>query len=314
MQQKYKRLIIDGNNFLFRAFYTDYNKAVGKEKDESVIRHFMKMLKGVVERFQPEETYFTWDKKLNEDSHNFRNDLTDYKGQRQFTPEIEQVLALHRPIQQILDSMGIKTIYPYNLEADDVIYFLSKLEDGQNVIVSQDKDLLQLVSPNTDLLLASKNLLVNVQNFQMNANIEQDKFILYKCILGDTSDNIRGLDKFGPVKSKKLAEDLFEKDVFCFTDDIDGYLTVDQWDIIERNMKLMDLSYAANLYPEETTKYEEQMLIERTFDADTLRDLFQQYNLVACIRTFGDYNRLFNKNKLTTDELDLDSVLNNLNL
>jgi hypothetical protein len=79
-------------------------------------------------------------------------------------------------------------------------------------------------------------------------------------------------------------------------------------------MKLMDLSYAANLYPEETTKYEEQMLIERTFDADTLRDLFQQYNLVACIRTFGDYNRLFNKNKLTTDELDLDSVLNNLNL
>jgi DNA polymerase-1 len=311
-QTTYRRLILDGNNFLFRAFYTDYNKAIGREKDESVIRHFMKMLKGVVERFQPEETFFTWDKKLNEDSHNFRNDLTDYKGQRQLTSEVEQVLSLHQFIQEILDAMGIKTIYPYNLEADDVIYFLSKLEDGRNVIVSQDKDLLQLVSPNTDLLLASKNLLVNVQNFQMNANVEQEKFILYKCILGDTSDNIRGLDKFGPVKSKKLAEDLYEKGVFCSADDTDGYLTDDQWNIIERNMKLMDLSYAASVYPEETTKYEEQMKIERLFDADTLRYLFQRYNLVACIRNFGDYNRLFNKNKLTTD--DLDSVLNNLNL
>lgn len=313
-QTTYKRLILDGNNFLFRAFYTDYNKAIGREKDESVIRHFMKMLKGVVERFQPEETFFTWDKKLNEDSHNFRNDLTDYKGQRQLTSEVEQVLALHQFIQEILDAMGIKTIYPYNLEADDVIYFLSKLEDGKNVIVSQDKDLLQLVSSNTDLLLASKNLLVNVQNFQMNANVEQEKFIFYKCILGDTSDNIRGLDKFGPVKSKKLAEDLYEKGVFCSTDDTDGYLTPEQWNIIERNMKLMDLSYAANFYPEETAKYEEQMKIERSFDADTLRYLFQRYNLVACIRNFGDYNRLFNKNKLTTDELDLDSVLNNINL
>ena len=157
------RLIIDGNNFLFRAFYTEYSKSIGMDKGKAVLRQFFKMLKTVVERFQPTDIYFTWDKKLNHHGHNFRNDLTNYKGNRTKSEKTDQILALHAPIQEILDAMGIVTIFPYNLEADDVIRFIVKNNnnaDAKNIVISSDQDLLQLVSSNTDIVLASKNLIV----------------------------------------------------------------------------------------------------------------------------------------------------------
>lgn len=305
----YQNLIIDGNNFLFRAYYADiYNKSTGIEKDQSVMRQFFKMLKNLGERFHPEETYFSWDNKLNPDGYNFRNDLADYKGQRETNETVEQILALHLPIQEILDAMGVQTVYPWNLEADDVICWLSKLP-GRNLIVSSDKDLLQLINNDVDVLLATKNLLVNVQNFQMNANIERSKFVLYKCILGDTSDNIQGLKGFGPVKAKKLAETLSEKEVFCMDDDKDEFLTTEQWTTIETNYKLVDLNYVPATYPEEIQKYEEQLKAKKVFDMPKLRNLFEQYNLLQFVRQINDFSRLFNKNRDQPIEINLDSIM-----
>ena len=204
--------------------------------------------------------------------------------------------------------MGVQTVYPWNLEADDVICWLSKLP-GRNLIVSSDKDLLQLINNDVDVLLATKNLLVNVQNFQMNANIERSKFVLYKCILGDTSDNIQGLKGFGPVKAKKLAETLSEKEVFCMDDDKDEFLTTEQWTTIETNYKLVDLNYVPATYPEEIQKYEEQLKAKKVFDMPKLRNLFEQYNLLQFVRQINDFSRLFNKNRDQPIEINLDSIM-----
>jgi hypothetical protein len=79
-------------------------------------------------------------------------------------------------------------------------------------------------------------------------------------------------------------------------------------------MKLMDLEYAASTYPDEIEQYEAQLQSKPVFDAETLRDLFHQHNLHQCIRSFGEYNRLFNKNKSTSNELNLDTILDNISL
>jgi DNA polymerase-1 len=301
------RLIIDGNNFLFRAYYTDYSKTEGLDKDKAVLRQFFKMLKTAVERFQPTDVYFTWDKKLNPDAHNFRNDLTAYKANRTKSEKTDSIIALHTPIQEMLDAMGVTTIFPYNLEADDVIRFIVKNNQGvgaKNIVISSDHDLLQLVSANTEVVLASKNLIVNVQNFAMNVNVPQHLFILYKAIMGDKSDNIMGLPQHGPVRSEELATLLHSKEVYCEADDKEKLLTPAQWKIIETNLKLVSLEYAANMYPDELTNYEEQLKQPRAFDADKLMSLFEKYDLHQCIRTFGDYSKLFFKKK--DEECDLD--------
>ena len=278
------------------------------DKGKAVLRQFFKMLKTVVERFQPTDIYFTWDKKLNHHGHNFRNDLTNYKGNRTKSEKTDQILALHAPIQEILDAMGIVTIFPYNLEADDVIRFIVKNNnnaDAKNIVISSDQDLLQLVSSNTDIVLASKNLIVNAQNFAMNVTVPQHLFILYKSIMGDSSDNIAGLPQHGPVRSKDLAMHLYAKNVFCEADDTEKLLTAAQWQIIETNMKLVSLEYAANMYPDELDNYTEQLKLARSFDADRLMALFEQYELHNCIRTFGEYSKLFYKKTEEDSDLDL---------
>lgn len=302
------RLIIDGNNFLFRAYYTDYSKLEGIEKDKTVLRQFFKMLKTVVERFHPTDIFFTWDKKSNPDAHNFRNDLTNYKANRTKSDKTDSILALHTPIQEILDAMGIVTIFPYNLEADDVVRFIvnnNQSEDAKNIVISSDHDLLQLVSANTDVVLASKNIIVNIENFTMNVNVPQHLFILYKAIMGDKSDNIMGLPQYGPVRSEALAVLLHNKGVYTEADDQEKLLTSAQWKIIETNLKIVSLDYAANMYPVEITNYEEQLKIARSFDADRLMSIFEKYELHQCIRTFGDYSKLFYKKTEEDNDLDL---------
>ena len=310
MSNTYKRLIIDGNNFLFRAYYADmHNKQTGEEKDKSVMTQFFKMLKNLSERYRPETTFFAWDNKQNPDGHNFRNDLVEYKSQRVMTDEALSILALHDPIQDILNNLGIHTIYPWNLEADDVICFLSKLEDGRNLIVSSDKDLLQLVSDNTDLLLATKNLLVNNQNFEMHANIGQQDFVLYKSILGDPSDNIPGLKGFGPVKSKKLVEELRDRDIKLASDDREKLLTDDQWKIIMRNIEIIDLSKVKTVYPDEIAQYDAQLAVSPVFDGEKAKELFEQHGIMLFVRTFNDFKRLFHKTVLTDNEFTLESIM-----
>ncbi len=309
--QQYKELIIDGNNFLFRAYYADIRNTVkGQEKTDSVIYHFIKMLKTLMERHKPEKVYFTWDKKLNYGKgQNFRNGLADYKGHREESDTKDQILAMQEPIQAILDSLGVITVYPWDLEADDVIYWLSKQAE-RSLVISSDKDLLQLVDDKTDVLLATKNILVNVQNFAMNANVSHRYFILYKSILGDQSDNIKGIPRFGPVNTKKAVEYFEQNNIMCRADDKEPYFDSDKWDIIENNIKLIDLGHAFDSYPEEFAHYQQQ-LDESTaqFDAVRLKELFSEHHMKGYLAHFSEFVNLFDKNPLTVDEFDLNFIL-----
>jgi 5'-3' exonuclease len=311
MQTTYKELILDGNNFLFRAYYADIrNKVEGQEKTDSVIYQFIKMLKALMERHKPEKVYFTWDKKLNYGKgQNFRNGLADYKGHREESDTKDQILAMQMPIQAILDSMGVITVYPWDLEADDVIYWLSKQAE-RSLVISSDKDLLQLVDEKTDVLLATKNILVNVQNFAMNANVSHKYFILFKSILGDTSDNIKGIPRFGAVNTKKAIEYFEQNNIMCRADDKEPYFDQEKWDIIENNIKLIDLGHAFDSYPEEFAHYQQQLDETTTkFDAVRLKELFSEHRLKGYLAHFSEFTNLFDKNPLTVDEFDLDFIL-----
>lgn len=301
MSNNYDKLIIDGNNFLFRAFFVKRpDKFIG-DINVSPIHQFLSMLKSSANRFSPKEIILTWDKKLNSTKKNFRKDLVSYKSQRVETDKIVQLLKTIEHVQKFIDAMGIKTIYPVNMEADDVIRYLAITSNVKTMIVSSDRDLLQLVDENTSLFIPSKDVIVNPDNFENVANVNKEIFLLYKSIMGDVSDNIQGLDKFGPVRAKNLAEKIFKNGVMDLEN---AELTPEQLTIIKTNLSVVDLQHTETVCPDEYEFYREQeQSATNVFEEMTLRGLFKQYEFPMFTRNFMEWNNLFNRNRTDSDLL-----------
>lgn len=286
---QYDRMIIDGNNLLFRAYYSKSIKDHQKPPKQ-IIKSFLMMLKNIVKKFEPESVYISWDKRLNENPVNFRKDLSPYKEQRKETEDRIQVHNIIDDVQECVDALGIQTILPYNLEADDVIRFITELDNKTNVIISSDKDLLQLVSERTHVYMPTKDTIVNLDNFERIVGIPKKHYILYKCIIGDKSDNVIGIDRYGPVRAKNLINNYENDDNFT--------LPIKHKTIIERNQKIMDLRFAEKLCPEEYESYREQAnQINKEYDISQFKSVLKKHKLNNLMCFSGEWNSLFNKNR-----------------
>ncbi len=293
MNIKYDRLIVDGNNFLFRAFFIKRPEKLVNGFDTSNISHFLYMLKSLQKKYKADEILLTWDRRLNSTKRNFRKTLVEYKGQRVESDATKKMFENIEHIQKFMNALGIQTIYPVNLEADDVIRFLTLSEKyKKTLVVSSDKDLLQLIDSNTHLLMPVKDVIVNLENFESFAGIDKKNFILYKCMVGDISDNVPGLERIGPVRAKKLIEELSQEGV-----DISQVLTQEQRSIIDRNKSIMDLSMVDSLCSDEYEFYSEQMKTSKmNYDESKLRSLFREYQFASFEREMLEWNGNFNKN------------------
>jgi DNA polymerase-1 len=297
MYKQYDKMIIDGNNFLFRAFHTKRPEKIINEINATAVHQFMYMLKSVVSKFKPKEVYMAWDKKLNPIKENYRKGLVAYKEQRVENETSKKMFATIPVIQEYLDALGINTLYPVNMEGDDVIRFLAINDLKTTIIVSSDNDLLQLINDDVHVYLPLKDIVVWQENFEEVVSVKPEHYMLYKAILGDKSDNVFGLEGYGPVKSKQLAEAL------SINAESDA-LTNEQGDIIARNLCVMDLSQTEKIMPEEYAAYREQAKNwNNKFDERKLRVLFETYEQNVFTREFGNWNLLFNPNYADTDLL-----------
>ena len=277
-----KYLLIDGNNLLHRAFWI----AKYKEHEDSnlYIEIFLKSIKHYAELYPSDRIICTWDKKmhLNEEK-NFRQQLCEYKQGRdeEYNKKVyEHIDELNR----FMLSLGIKIMYPGYLEADDIMHWLTTQHLNDDfVIISVDKDLLQLVSSNTKVYNPIKKQEYNVANFESQLGVTVENFILQKAIIGDISDNIKGLEKVGVKRAQKYISDLTQ-------------LSESQKELVERNLKLVDLSQGWMMNePREQIVYEKQYNIKwpepmkRVFFTLCVR-----FSLYAIISKPEQFNLFFN--------------------
>ena len=254
----------------------------------------------MVERFHPEEIVLTWDEKLNHGGDNFRKALVAYKEQRVETEDTRKIFETIHHIKNFTDALGVKTIFPYNLEADDIIAFLTlspQFSDKHNIVVSSDKDLLQLISAGTSIYSPNKKVVIDQTNFEDEVEVPLSNFLLYKAILGDVSDNISGLHKYGPVKSKILVNKLAELKV-SYIDAPASILNAEQIAIITRNLSIMDLRLG---YPLEVVNYQAQYDAQcnLAFDGDVFSELCRKYHFHNYTREIGTWRKLFNGTEQT---------------
>ena len=200
-----KFLIIDGNSLAFRAFYALPFLTNHESTPTGAVFGFMNMFLKVVEECSPTHIAIAFDygKKT------FRNQIfADYKGTRRETPD---ELRTQFPIlKNLLRKMNITVIEKEGFEADDIIGTLAKTLPGQKIVLSGDRDLLQLIDDNVEVWLTHKGISeihrTDEKALLRDYGITPLQVIDLKALMGDTSDNIPGIQGIGPKTATNLIQ------------------------------------------------------------------------------------------------------------
>ena len=234
-----KFVIIDGNSLVNRAFYALPMLRSLSGKPCNAVFGFINMILNVISSEKPK--YFAC--AFDAGKHTFRHNMyADYKGKRDKMPED---LAEQLPIlKELLTAMGIKIIEQSEIEADDLIGSLSRKFEADFILVSGDRDLLQLINDNTTVWLTQKGisnvLKVDREVLKQEFGLNPEQVIDLKSIMGDSSDNIRGVAGIGKVGATKLISEYGSLDnIYQNIDKITGS---NQKKLIE-NKEMAYLSY-----------------------------------------------------------------------
>ncbi|MGL5020859.1 MAG: DNA polymerase I [Mycoplasmatales bacterium] len=206
-----KLLLIDGSNLIFRGYYATerQNIVTPAGLDANAIHTLVGMINKMIIEHKPTHIFIG----LDTGSSTFRHKMyADYKGKRSATPER---LKVQFPMaKELYEAMGIKYDATEEFEADDLIATYANLAKNQGyevLIVSGDKDLLQLIDDNVRVLTPAmgfaKEVNYNEEVFVSKFEFPPHRFIEYKALVGDSSDNIIGVEKLGDKTARKLINE-----------------------------------------------------------------------------------------------------------
>ena len=186
-----KLILVDGSGYIFRAYYAlpPMNNPDGIPIN--AVYGFTNMMVKLIEDFNPQDICVLFDF----GRETFRNEIyANYKANRTSPPE--DLIPQFDLIKQASRSIGLPTIEMEGFEADDLIATFVQKAKKQNkevIIVSSDKDLMQLVANDVLMLDPMKNLWIDENKVKEKFGVSPDKVIDVQALAGDSSDNIPGL-------------------------------------------------------------------------------------------------------------------------
>ena len=196
-----KLMIIDGNSIVNRAFYGIRMLTAPDGTPINAVYGFISIFQRLYEELKPDAVCVSFDLK----APTFRHRAYDlYKAQRKGMPE---ELAVQMPIlKETLEAMGIKRYELEGYEADDILGTAASIcekQDWECVVVTGDKDSLQLVSNTTSVcnvksrMGKTETIMYTPESFQAEYGFEPIHMIDLKALMGDSSDNIPGVPGIG---------------------------------------------------------------------------------------------------------------------
>lgn len=200
-------LLVDGSNLLFQMFYGMPNVIIGKKgyPIQGTLGFVGALLK-IIKMTGADRVAVFFDGECS----NPRNELsTDYKANR---PDYSDVPYYETPFSQLpdiyraLNEMGIAHATTDNCEADDWLAGYARSLNDSVMISSGDSDLFQLISDNVRILRyrGDNSVICDREYVYSKLGVFPDRYADYKCLTGDSSDNIRGCDKVGPKTAAQL--------------------------------------------------------------------------------------------------------------
>lgn len=200
-----KLVIIDGNSLINRAFYALPLLSNKNGEFSNAVFGFTTMLLKTIQEHNPTHIVVAFDY----GKHTFRHDLyADYKGGRKSTPE--ELKSQFPILKRLLKAMNITLFEKEGIEADDIIGTLSKKFKVPTIIVTGDKDALQLIDDTTEVWLTRKGLsevaTMNEKTLYEEYKLAPWQIVELKALMGDSSDNIPGVKGIGEKTALTLLE------------------------------------------------------------------------------------------------------------
>jgi DNA polymerase I len=202
MNQRPDLVLVDGSSYLYRAFFVapSHLRASSGQPTGSVLI-VINMLTKFLKDFDPERIAVVFDAP----GKTFRDDLfAEYKANR--PPMPDDLRAQIEPLFEAVKGMGLPILREKGVEADDVIGTLAcaAAKGNMSVLISTgDKDMAQLVSPNISLINTMTDSRLDRDGVKAKFDVFPEQIIDYLALVGDSSDNIPGIDKVGPKTAAK---------------------------------------------------------------------------------------------------------------
>lgn len=317
-------LLIDGLNLFFRNFAM-LNMVNPNGAHVGGMGGFLRSLGPLIRDIQPTEIYVIFDGMGS--ANNRKNIIPEYKSGRdtqritnwdafedleeEHDAKITQIVRL----VQYLKTLPIKTLSIDKVEADDIIaYLCNKIPSDSKdkiFIVSSDKDFLQLVNQNVIVYRPMEKEFYTEQTVLEKYSIPSQNFIIYKTLLGDNSDKIKGVKGLGSKGILKKFPELAEKilsldDIFNICESklkthVIYARVLHSFEELEKNYRVMDLSNP--MLDEHDKKYLDQIIEsnELNFWPEQFILMYKEDQLGGLIRNpeiwvKNMFENLYNKN------------------
>jgi DNA polymerase-1 len=197
--------LIDGNSYIYRAYFAIRNLSTSKGFPTNAIYGFTTMLLKIVRDHRPDYLAVAFDAKGPTLRH---AEYQDYKAQR---PEMPDPLRQQIPyIHRLVEAFRIPALLMEGYEADDLIGTLARKAEGFDLdvtIVSGDKDMFQLITPQTSVYDTMKDKVYRTEEVRERFGVEPERVVEIMGLMGDSIDNIPGVPGIG----EKTAVDLIRR-------------------------------------------------------------------------------------------------------
>ena len=198
-------ILVDGSSYLYRAYHSLPPLSNASGEPTGAIYGVLNMLRRLRNDYQPEQMVVVFDAP----GKTFRDELyPDYKAQR--PPMPDELREQIEPLLEIIQALGYPLLSIAGVEADDVIATLATqaaAQDFEVIIASNDKDLAQLVNANIRLLNTMNDSSLDEAGVIKKFGVKPEQIIDYLTLIGDSVDNIPGVDKVGPKTAAKWLQE-----------------------------------------------------------------------------------------------------------
>lgn len=221
-----KRLVvIDGKSIFYRGYFAMPGLSTKDGAPTGGVFGFASLAIEIIKKLEPDYVAVAWDKK-GTSIRRRKEILPTYKAGRKTPPQdfFDQIPILH----EMCEAFGWPLYEADDYEADDIMgtfAVLAAAEGIETCLVTSDLDMLQLVNPLVHVYAMKKGLanieLYDPEHFEEKYGIEVERFVDYKALVGDSSDNIPGVPGVGPkAASTLLAEYKDLDDIYTHIGDI----------------------------------------------------------------------------------------------
>jgi len=214
-------LLVDGSSYLYRAFHALPDLRSPRGEPTGAVYGVLNMLRRLAADYQADFLACVFDAK----GKTFRDELySQYKANR--PPMPDDLGAQIGPLKEAIAALGWPLVEVEGVEADDVIGTLARqaAEQGIDTIVSTgDKDLAQLVDGHVTLVNTMTNEKLDASGVRAKFGVPPERIVDYLALVGDSVDNVPGVDKVGPKTAAKWIDRYGSlEEVIAHADEIPG--------------------------------------------------------------------------------------------